>query len=51
MTTDERIAYLRHTLRRSPEGSARHIWAKAQLAQLIGTPPPPTPKHPKRGPK
>lgn len=34
MTVDEQRAYLEHTLRKAPEGSARRIWAAAQLAQL-----------------
>lgn len=34
MTTDEKRAYLEHTYRKAPEGSARRIWAAAQLAQL-----------------
>jgi hypothetical protein len=34
MTPDERRAYLEAQLRRSPAGSARHVWAAAMLAQL-----------------
>ena len=34
MTTDEQRAYLELTYRKAPEGSARRIWAAAQLAQL-----------------
>lgn len=33
---DERRAYLLRTLQRAPEGSARRIWAAAQLAALDG---------------
>lgn len=36
MSKEERIAYLELTLRKAPEGSARRIWAAAQLAQLRG---------------
>lgn len=36
MTTEERVAYLEQTLRKAPVGSARRIWAAAQLAQLNG---------------
>lgn len=36
MSKEERIAYLEATLRKAPEGSARRIWAAAQLAQLNG---------------
>lgn len=34
MSIDEQRAYLEQTLRKAPEGSARRIWAAAQLAQL-----------------
>lgn len=34
MTPEERIAYLELTYRRSPEGSARRLWAAAQLKTL-----------------
>ena len=40
MTIEEQRAYLEHTLRKSPEGSARRIWAAAQLAQLHPKPKP-----------
>ncbi len=36
MSNEERIAYLEETLRKAPEGSARRIWAAAQLAELRG---------------
>ena len=36
MSKEERIAYLELTLRKAPEGSARRVWASAQLAQLRG---------------
>jgi hypothetical protein len=59
MTTDEQRAYLEQTYRKSPEGSARRIWAAAQLAKLQprpaaasyhsnrrgGVPPPATPPN------
>ena len=45
MTTEEHRAYLEQTLRKSPEGSARRIWAAAQLAKLSPTA---TPCHPER---
>lgn len=34
MTPDETRAYLELTYRKAPEGSARWLWAKAQLAKL-----------------
>jgi hypothetical protein len=45
MTIEEQQAYLEQTLRKSPEGSARRIWAAAQLAKLQPTAPP---CHPER---
>jgi hypothetical protein len=40
MTVEEHRAYLEQTLRKSPEGSARQIWAAAELAQLDPRPKP-----------
>ena len=34
MTPDETRAYLELTYRKAPEGSARWLWAKSQLAKL-----------------
>jgi hypothetical protein len=45
MITDEQRAYLEQTYRKAPEGSARRIWAAAQLAKLSPTAPP---CHPER---
>ena len=45
MTIEEQKAYLLLTYRKAPEGSARRIWAAAQLAQLGQAPQPqPDPK-------
>jgi hypothetical protein len=45
MTADEQRAYLELTYRKAPEGSARRIWAAAQLAKLTPTA---APCHPGR---
>ncbi len=34
--SEEQRAYIEATLRRAPEGSAKQLWAEAQLAQLRG---------------
>lgn len=45
MNIDEQLAYLEHTYRKAPEGSARRIWAAAQMRQLQPTA---APCHPER---
>ena len=50
MSNEERVAYLQETIRRAAPGSARRVWAEAQLAQLAGSAQAPQGAHGKAKP-